>query len=167
MEKFIENCGECPLRQGNYACLGLKDRKDEHGIKRQISRHEHHLRPDWCPLPVTLRAAGEGGEEVEAPVVVKIAEEGATEQEMGILHRMAAMIMEKTDLTVDGAPVAPALSALVGFEVSAYWRDILMKRITIGMPVPEPPAPAKGKGKGKGKKGRLSRFIAGETGKPQ
>lgn len=59
MNLVVENCGVCHLRQGKYTCLGLDGRRDKDGVKRQIEGDQHHIRPDWCPLPVTI--TGETG----------------------------------------------------------------------------------------------------------
>ena len=68
MNMKILNCGECPLRQGKYMCLGLDRMKDAGGIKRHIE--DHGLRPKWCPLPIKLvkkraRAEKKKGKDVE------------------------------------------------------------------------------------------------------
>ena len=54
MNLTIDNCGGCPLRQGKYTCLGLDERRDEVGVKRQIEADQHHIQPGWCPLPITI-----------------------------------------------------------------------------------------------------------------
>ena len=66
MNLVSTSCGECPLRQGKYTCLGLDRSRDRHGVKWQIEGHMHHTRPDWCPLPITI-TGGNGIAKQEKP----------------------------------------------------------------------------------------------------